>query len=127
MESLHVKYLLVGGGGAGSAAAEAIRKYEPAGSILMIGQEHSRPYVRPMLSKQYLRREKNRTEISIDPVGWYAERHVDMRTSRRAVHLDTARRAITLDNGEEISFDQLLLATGASPKPLRIPGAELPN
>src|SRR3954468_22399518 len=127
MSSSHVKYVLVGGGAAGSTAAEAIRKLDRAGSILMISQEHSRPYYRPALSKEYLRRQKSRTEISIDPVGWYSERHIDMQTSRRVSHLDAARHAITLDNGEEIAFDKLLLASGASPKPLKIPGANLPN
>lgn len=127
MNSSHVKYVLVGGGGAGSAAAEAIRKNDRAGSILLISQEHSRPYIRPLLSKEFLRRQKNRSEISTDPVGWYAQHRIDMRTSRRVSHLDTSRHAISLDNGEEVVFDHLLLATGASPTLLRIPGAELPN
>jgi 3-phenylpropionate/trans-cinnamate dioxygenase ferredoxin reductase subunit len=127
MNSSHVKYVVVGGGGAGSAAADAIRKLDPTGSILLVGQEHSRPYVRPALSKEFLRREKSRLEIATDPVGWYAQKRIDMRTSRRVSHLDTARNAITLDNGEEIAFDKLLLATGASPKILKVPGADLPN
>jgi 3-phenylpropionate/trans-cinnamate dioxygenase ferredoxin reductase subunit len=127
MNSSHVKYALVGGGGAGSAAADAIRKLDPTGSILLVGQEHSRPYVRPALSKEFLRREKSRLEIATDPVGWYAQKRIDMHTSRRVSHVDTARNVITLDNGEEIAFDKLLLATGASPKILKVPGADLPN
>ena len=66
MNTSHVKYVLVGGGGAGSAAAEAIRKYDRQGSILLVSQEHSRPYVRPTLSKEFLRRQKSRAEISDD-------------------------------------------------------------
>jgi 3-phenylpropionate/trans-cinnamate dioxygenase ferredoxin reductase subunit len=124
---LHVKYLLIGAGGAGSAAAEAIRANDPAGSILLIGQEHNRPYLRPELSKTYLRRERSRAEIAALPVGWYTEHGVELRTGRRAVSLDTARACITLDSGEEAAFDQLLIATGSSPRPLKIPGAELPN
>jgi NADPH-dependent 2,4-dienoyl-CoA reductase/sulfur reductase-like enzyme len=127
MNTVHFKYVLVGGGGAGSAAAEAIRRHDRAGSVLLVGQEHSRPYVRPAVSKEYLRRTKGRMQIVTDPVSWYAEQNIEMRTGRRVAHLDTARRAITLDNGEEVSFNQLLLATGASPKPLKIPGADLPN
>jgi 3-phenylpropionate/trans-cinnamate dioxygenase ferredoxin reductase subunit len=127
MSTLHVKYAVVGGGGAGSAAAQAIRRHDAAGSILLVGQEHSRPYERPALSKAYLRRQKTRLEIASEPVGWYSQRHIEMRTSRRVSHLDTARQCLTMDNGEEISFDKLLIATGASPKLLRVSGADLPN
>ncbi|WP_428940102.1 NAD(P)/FAD-dependent oxidoreductase [Fontivita pretiosa] len=127
MNSLHVKYVLVGAGAAGSAAAAAIRQRDPVGSILMVGQETSRPYLRPALSKQFLRRQKTRTELAIDPIGWYDEQKIELRTGRRVMHLDTARHAVTLDSGEEISFDRLLLCTGATPRPLRIPGADLPN
>ncbi|HEY1628747.1 MAG TPA: FAD-dependent oxidoreductase, partial [Tepidisphaeraceae bacterium] len=111
----------------GSAAAAEIRRHDSVGSILLIGQEHNRPYDRTTLSKQYLRRQKNRAEISINEPGWFAEHHIELRTGRRASHLDTSRRAVALDNGEEISYDKLLLATGSSPKMLTIPGAELPN
>lgn len=127
MNTLHFKYVLVGGGGAGSAAAQAIREYDPQGSVILIGQEHSRPYVRPALSKEYLRRQKTRLEIVTEPVGWYVEQKIEMRTGRRAAHLDAGRRMVVLDNGEEISFNSLLLCTGAQPKPLRIPGNDLPN
>jgi 3-phenylpropionate/trans-cinnamate dioxygenase ferredoxin reductase subunit len=127
MNGPHTKYVLVGGGGAGSAAATEIRRHDPAGSILLIGQEHSRPYIRTTLSKEYLRREKTRMEIAIEPVGWYSQRDIELRTGRRVSRLDTSRRSIALDNGEEISFDKLLLATGASPRLLTIPGADLPN
>jgi 3-phenylpropionate/trans-cinnamate dioxygenase ferredoxin reductase subunit len=127
MSNLHVKYLLAGGGLASSSAAEAIREIDADGSILLIGQEINRPYHRPPLSKQYLRRETTRAEMSTVPVGWFTEHHVDLRTGRRVVHLDTARQAVTLDSGEEVAYDRLLLATGAVPSRLDVPGAHLPN
>lgn len=127
MSIAHYKYVLVGAGRAGSAAAAEIRRRDPAGSILLIGQETSRPYLRTALSKSYLRRTQSRMEIVLEPVGWYDQMHVELRTGRRVSHLDSARQTITLDNGDEIAFDQLLLAGGASPKPLRVSGAELPN
>ncbi|HMB95808.1 MAG TPA: FAD-dependent oxidoreductase, partial [Tepidisphaeraceae bacterium] len=127
MNGSHIKYLLVGAGGAGSAAAVEIRRLDSAGSILLIGQEHNRPYFRPALSKEYLRREKSRQELATKPVGWFREHNIDLRTGQRVTHLDTMRRAVTLDNGESISFEQLLLATGSSPKLLSVPGADLPN
>src|SRR5262245_48682304 len=110
MNTLHFKYVLVGGGGAGSAAAEAIRRHDQQGSIRLVGQQHSRPYVRPELSKAYLTRQKTRMDIVAEPAAWYAEAGVQMRTGRRVAHLDTARRAVITDNGEEITFDRFLLA-----------------
>jgi 3-phenylpropionate/trans-cinnamate dioxygenase ferredoxin reductase component len=123
----HVKYLIAGGGVAGSAAVEAIRRHDPAGSVLFVGQEVNRPYNRSALSKGYLLRRTVRADLTALPIGWYAERHVELRTGRRVTHVDPARTCVALDSGEEISYDKLLLATGAGAKPLKIPGAELPN
>jgi len=123
----HVKYLIAGGGVAGSSAAEAIRRRDPAGSVLFVGQEVNRPYNRPALSKGFLLRRTAREDLTALPVGWYAERHIELRTGRRVTRVDASRACVALDNGEEISFDKLLLATGASAKPLKIPGADLPN
>jgi len=127
MSHLHVKYLLAGGGIASSAAAVAIRGLDPANAVLMIGQEINRPYDRPLLSKGYLRREKRHDELFTLPEGWFADNGVELRTGRRVAHLDTARCAVTLDDGKEISYDRLLLATGATPDRLTLPGAQLPN
>src|SRR4051812_34969259 len=98
MNDLHVKYLLVGGGGANSSAVQAIREIDPEGAVLLIGQEVSRPYNRPLLSKQYLRRETGRAELSSLPTGWFAEHHVELRTGRRVVQLDTARQVAFLNS-----------------------------
>src|SRR5215207_1707813 len=117
MSILHVRYLLVGGGLASSSAAAAIREVDPEGSVLLVGQEVNRPYHRPPLSKQYLRREQGRAELMTVPAGWFAERHVELRTGRRVAHLDVVRQVATLDSGEEVAYDRLLLATGAVPTP----------
>ena len=127
MNVLHVKYLIVGGGLAGSAAAEAIRAVDPQGELVIVGREAIRPYHRPPLSKTYLRRRSAREELFVQPPEWYAEQNVQLRTGVRAAHLDVARRVVTLESGEGISFDRLLLATGMSPLHLNIPGADLPN
>src|SRR3954471_11002392 len=112
MSSLHVKYLLVGGGLAGSAAAQAIRKLDPRGELMIVGAERIRPYHRPPLSKDYLRQpRRDRTGLFALPVDWYANNGLQLRTGIRASHLDTARQTIALENGEEITFDGLLLAT----------------
>jgi NADPH-dependent 2,4-dienoyl-CoA reductase/sulfur reductase-like enzyme len=127
MTKLHVKYLLVGGGLASCSAAKAIRERDADGPVLLVGQEITRPYHRPALSKTFLRREAARESLFVVPPGWFNVRHIDLRTGRRVARLDTARRSAALDNGEEVSFDTMLLATGAVPAPLKVPGADLPN
>ncbi|MDP9172530.1 MAG: FAD-dependent oxidoreductase [Planctomycetota bacterium] len=127
MSSLHVKYLLVGGGLASSEAARAIREIDPQGDLMLVGQEINRPYHRPPLSKGFLRSQQNRASLFTLPPEWFNEHRVQLRTGRRVSHVDAARNCVTLDSGEEISFAKLLIATGASPTPLRVAGAVLPN
>src|SRR5688500_10907158 len=98
MSVLHVKYLIVGGGVAGSAAAEAVRALDPQGELMIVGREAIRPYHRPPLSKDYLRRKVAREELFVQPAGWYAAHDIQLRTGVRAAHLDTARRVVTLEN-----------------------------
>ena len=123
----HVKYLLVGAGLAAATAARSIRERDAEGSILLVGQENSRPYHRPPLSKEFLRRTQSRESIFVVEPDWFSNHHVDLRTGRRVARLDVVRGAGTLDNGEEVSYDRLLLATGATPAQLDCPGAALPN
>ena len=127
MNNLHVKYLLVGGGLASSTAAEAIRQIDREGSILLVAQEVTRPYHRPPLSKEYLRRQKPKAELFTHEAGWFEQHGIALRTGRRIAHLDAARMTAIASTGEEISFDRLLIATGATPAPLQVPGADLPN
>ena len=127
MSNLHAKYLLIGGGLASISAAEAIRQRDREGELLIIGQEINRPYHRPPISKQFLRGETSHAELFTHPAQWYEDNRVRLRTGRRAARLDVARRAVTLDNAEEISFDRLLIATGAHPRHLNVAGAQLPN
>jgi 3-phenylpropionate/trans-cinnamate dioxygenase ferredoxin reductase subunit len=127
MSNQHVKYLLIGGGLASISAAEAIRDIDTQGQLLIIGQEINRPYHRPPLSKQYLRREQSHEQLFTHSASWYRERSIALRTGLRGARLDTARHSVALDNGEEVSFDRLLLATGALPRHMDVPGADLPN
>jgi 3-phenylpropionate/trans-cinnamate dioxygenase ferredoxin reductase subunit len=127
MNAFHVKYLLVGGGLASSAAAQAIREIDTEGTVLLVGQEVNRPYHRPPLSKEYQRGARRREELFTLDGDWLAQHHVQLRTGRRVAHLDTTRSKATIDSGEEISYDHLLLATGGTPTHLTIPGADLPN
>src|SRR3954447_5428910 len=125
--SLHTQYLLVGGGLASSSAAAAIRELDSAGSIIIVGAEVVRPYNRPPLSKEFLRSPQPHSELFTQSTAWFAENRIELRTARRVGALYTTRRMVTLNNGEEISFDKLLIATEGTPKHLEIPGAQLPN
>src|SRR5213082_1619566 len=118
MSDLHFKYGLVGGGLASSSAAEAIREIDPRGAVLLVGQEINRPYNRPPLSKEFLRGQKKHDELFTQSAGWFAEKQIELRTGRRAAHVDAARHVVTLDSGENVSFDKLLIATGATPRHL---------
>ncbi|MDW8262622.1 MAG: hypothetical protein RMJ35_08855, partial [Phycisphaerales bacterium] len=80
MSVQHVTYLIIGAGLAGSAAAQAIRLRDPAGSILLVGQEINRPYNRPPLCKDYLLRKVGRTSLTTLPLGWYADNRVELAT-----------------------------------------------
>src|SRR6185503_15319340 len=127
MNKQHVKYLLIGGGVASASAAEAIRAADPEGSILLIAQESTRPYHRPPLSKQALRDRLPRSEFVTHPSGWFKGHGIELRTGRRVSHLDTTRQSVLLDDGQEISYDKVLIATGALPRHLTVPGHNLPG
>jgi 3-phenylpropionate/trans-cinnamate dioxygenase ferredoxin reductase subunit len=127
MSDLHVRYLLIGGGVASGAAAEAIRQIDRIGSILLVAQEINRPYYRRLLGTDYLLGRMEHEALFMQPAAWYDQQEIELHTGRAASHLDASRQVVTLDNGEEISFDRLLIATGSSPERLRISGADLPN
>ena len=127
MSDLHVKYLLVGGGVAAFSACAAIRQRDPQGALMLVGQEINRPYYRTNLSKSFLRRQSGRSALFTAEPDWFAAHGVQLRTGCRAIHLDPGRAICTLDSGQNISYDKLLLATGATPRPLTIPGGTMPN
>ena len=127
MAHLHVKYLLLGAGLASSTAAVSIRERDAEGSVLLVGVEPIRPYNRPPLSKSFLRWHQAREELFTVKDNWFVQNHVELRTGVRTTRLDTTRRIVSLDNGDEIAFDKLLLATGASPRQLSIPGSKAAN
>jgi 3-phenylpropionate/trans-cinnamate dioxygenase ferredoxin reductase component len=120
-----LSYVVVGGGLAGAKAAEAIRGADPDVRITLVGAENRRPYERPDLSKAVLLGKKSAEELYVHDEGWYAESSVDLLLGQSATSLDRRARTVTLADGRELSYDRLLLATGASPRRLNVPGAEL--
>ena len=118
-------HVIVGASLAGAKAAETLREEGFDGRVVLVGSEDERPYERPPLSKDYLRGEVGREKVYVHDDGFYAEHDVELRLSRTAVSLDTTNAQLELDNGETFSYDRLLLTTGAEPRRLEIPGAEL--
>jgi 3-phenylpropionate/trans-cinnamate dioxygenase ferredoxin reductase component len=118
-------HVIVGASLAGAKAAETLRKEGFDGRVVLIGSENERPYERPPLSKDYLRGEVGREKVYVHDDGFYAEHDIELRLGRTAMDLDTSNGELTLDDGERLRYDRLLLATGAEPRRLSIPGAEL--
>ena len=117
--------VIAGAALAGAKAAETLRAEGFDGRMVLLGTETARPYERPPLSKDYLRGEVGREKVYVHDEGFYAEQGIELLLGRTAVSLDTAANELTLDGGERLSYDRLLLATGAEPRRLAIPGAEL--
>jgi 3-phenylpropionate/trans-cinnamate dioxygenase ferredoxin reductase subunit len=118
-------HVIVGASLAGAKAAETLREEGFDGRVVLIGVEDERPYERPPLSKDYLRGEVGRDKVYVHDESFYAEHEIELRVGRSAVSLDTSSNELALDGGERLSYDRLLLATGAEPRRLSIPGAEL--
>jgi 3-phenylpropionate/trans-cinnamate dioxygenase ferredoxin reductase component len=118
-------FVIVGAGMAGGKAAETLREEGFDGEIVLVGAEPERPYERPPLSKDYLRGEQERAAAYLQEEGWYADNDVQLRTGTRAERIDLGAGAVVLEGGEQIAYDRLLLTTGAQPKRLPLPGADL--
>ena len=118
-------HVIVGASLAGAKAAETLRQEGFGGRIVLVGAEHERPYERPPLSKGYLRGEAGREKVYVHDESFYAEHDIELRLGRTAESLDTSSSELALDGGERLRYDRLLIATGAEPRRLAIPGAEL--
>lgn len=124
----HVKYLLIGGGAASAQAAAGIREVDPDGSTLLVGKEHRPPYDRPPLTKGFLAGKVTDPEdIESKDRSFYRDKNVDLVTGVEAADIDAAGRCVKFSDGSEVGYDHLLLATGATPRRLNIPGADLPG
>src|SRR5215469_8934455 len=117
--------VIVGAGHAGGTAAALLRQYGYPGSITIIGEEPIAPYQRPPLSKAWLKGEADAEQLALRPDSFYAEKDISLRLSTRAVSMQRSAKTVTLENGESVPYDTLILATGATPKRLRVPGADL--
>jgi apoptosis-inducing factor 3 len=118
------KIVIVGGGAAGFAAAEMLRRHGYAGSIAMLSSDPAAPVDRPNLSKDYLAGSAPEEWVPLRPDEFYGESKIDIRLGTEVAELDLAKREVVTSKGERIAYDRLLLATGAEPLHLSIPGAD---
>src|SRR5687768_2320858 len=107
--------LIVGGGAAGDAAAEVLRREGYAGPITIVSADHAAPYDRPNLSKDYLAGTASEDWIALRTPEFYAEKRIDLLLGRRVTALDTRARRVTLEDGIALPYGALLLATGSDP------------
>ncbi|RUU53340.1 FAD-dependent oxidoreductase [Mesorhizobium sp. M2C.T.Ca.TU.002.02.1.1] len=121
------KIVIVGGGAAGFAAAEMLRRREFQGSIVMLSDDQSPPVDRPNLSKDYLAGKAPDDWIPLRGEKFYSRNNIDLRLNTKAVDIDLRSREVILADQGRIPYDRLLIATGAEPVRLTIPGADLPH
>jgi 3-phenylpropionate/trans-cinnamate dioxygenase ferredoxin reductase component len=118
-------FVIVGAGLTGAKAAETLRSEGFDGRVVLLGAESERPYERPPLSKEYLRGEAGREKVYVHEDRFYEENEIDLRVRTSVAAIDAAAREAVLDSGERVAFDRLLLATGATPRKLGVPGHDL--
>lgn len=119
--------VIVGAGAAGNAVAETLRKEGYGGRIVMIGPEPDGPYDRPNLSKDYLAGNAPEDWIPLHPRDFYDERRIELLLGVPVTALDPQQKTVTLGDGRTLEWGALVLATGAEPIRLSIPGADLPH
>ena len=117
-------FVIVGAGLAGAKAAETLRQEGFDGRVILIGDEPERPYERPPLSKDYLRGETDEKPY-VHPESFYPDNEIELWTSSRVTGLDPGEGELLLDGDRRLGYDRLLLTTGAEPRRLDVPGADL--
>ncbi|HXE27057.1 MAG TPA: FAD-dependent oxidoreductase, partial [Stellaceae bacterium] len=121
------KIVIIGGGAAGFAAAERLRREGYANSIVMVSKDDAPPVDRPNLSKDYLAGSAPEEWIPLRPDDFYSGNNIDLRLKSPVAAIDPRAKEIALGNGSKLAYDKLLLATGAEPIRLPLPGADLPH
>jgi NADPH-dependent 2,4-dienoyl-CoA reductase/sulfur reductase-like enzyme/nitrite reductase/ring-hydroxylating ferredoxin subunit len=115
--------VIIGGGAAGLAAADMLRREGYEGGVTLISADASPPCDRPNLSKDYLAGTAQEDWIPLRPPGYYTERRIELMLNARVSSLDVKQKRVQIENGKTVGFGALLIATGADPVRLPIPGA----
>jgi len=126
-KSSPVSVIIVGGGAAGNAAAEMLRREGYDGPVTLISADDFLPYDRPNLSKDYLAGTAPEEWIPLRPPDFYREQKIDALTNTSVTAVDPTTKQVTLSDGRSLGYGALLLATGAEPVRLSIPGDNLPH
>jgi NADPH-dependent 2,4-dienoyl-CoA reductase/sulfur reductase-like enzyme/nitrite reductase/ring-hydroxylating ferredoxin subunit len=121
------RIVIIGGGAAGFAAAEMLRRRDYRGSIVMLSDDDAPPVDRPNLSKDYLAGSAPEDWLPLRPDDFYAENGIDLRLKTKVAGIDVKNREVALAGGQSLPYDRLLLATGAEPVRLNMPGAGQPH
>lgn len=121
------RIVIVGGGAAGFAAAEMLRRDGYDGEITMLSNDAAAPVDRPNLSKDYLAGKAPEDWVPLRPDEFYREAKIDLRLGTEVASIDGNARHVVLGGGKTVPFDRLLLATGAEPVKLQVPGADQPH
>jgi 3-phenylpropionate/trans-cinnamate dioxygenase ferredoxin reductase subunit len=125
MSDLKAKIVILGAGHAGGTAAALLRQYGHEGPIALIGDEPIAPYQRPPLSKAWLKGEADANSLALKPLEFYPEANIDFRPNVRAVSLERTAKQVKLSDGSSLPYDKLIIATGARPIVLPMPGKDL--
>ncbi|GAA1239512.1 NAD(P)/FAD-dependent oxidoreductase [Pseudonocardia alaniniphila] len=118
-------FVIAGAGLAGAKAAETLRTEGFTGRVVLLGEEKHPPYERPPLSKGYLLGTQERETAFVHQPAWYDTQRIELRPGCRVEDVDTASQDVIVGGGHRLRYDELLLATGAVPRPLDVPGADL--
>ncbi len=117
--------IVLGAGHAGAQIVDSLRGGGFDGKLILIGDEAHRPYDRPATSKELLSGGVDIDRIYLKREQFYTDKHIDLRLEVTATAIDRAKRTVTLSTGEALSYDKLVIATGARPRKLQAPGADL--
>src|SRR5919112_351873 len=118
-------HVIVGASLAGAKAAQTLREEGFDGRVMLIGAEPERPYERPPLSKEYLRGDAEQDAVFVHGASFYADNEIELRLGESVIDVDPDHRELAIDSGGRLAVDRVLLATGAEPRRLSIPGSEL--
>ena len=118
---------IIGAGQAGGQTAYSLRLAGYEGAITLIGDEPAPPYQRPPLSKAYFKGEMDAERLFLKPVEYYAEHNIELITGKAATKIDLHAKQVEIEGGAAVSWDRLVIATGARPRKLVVEGSHLRN
>jgi 3-phenylpropionate/trans-cinnamate dioxygenase ferredoxin reductase subunit len=118
-------FVIVGASLAGAKAAGELRERGFDGDVILVGTETEVPYERPPLTKDHLRGESEREKAYVHPADFYDSHDIQLLTGTTATAVDSGAATVTLDDGRTLSYDKLLIATGAEPRRISVPGSDL--